>query len=130
MTVPQNRKVPVWSMSYFVFIIVILGLEKRTKLDWNTGFWIHWLVVTYCCIINNHRTQWLQLLSLPVLWTTVSPPYPQVPEPWIQPSAGRKYLGKNPESSKKAKFEFARLGNYSHSIYIVLTTIYIALTLY
>lgn len=35
-----------------------------------TGFWGHWFVVMYWCIINDHQTYWLQLLPLPVLCTT------------------------------------------------------------
>ena len=62
---------------------------------------------------------------------TVSPPYPQVPNPQSQPTAGRKCSEKkNPESSKKRNLNLPHAGNYLHSIYLVFTTVYIVLTLY
>ena len=61
--------------------------------------------------------------------STLSPPYPRVPHPRIQPSADRKYSEKNPESSKNQNLNLLA-GNYLPSIKSVFATIYLAFTLY
>ena len=49
----------------------------------------------------------------------------------IKSTTDQKYLGKTiPESSEKQNLNLPRAINYFHSIYIVFTTIYKALTLY
>ena len=63
--------------------------------------------------------------------TIVSPPYPQVPHLWIQPTLDQKYSGKDiPESSKKQNLNMPHTGSYLDSICIVFTTIYIAFRTY
>ena len=52
--------------------------------------------------------------------STVSPPYPQVLQPQIQPPQIQNIHFLIPEISKKGKLEFLCFSNYLHSISIVL----------
>lgn len=62
--------------------------------------------------------------------STGGPPYTWVLNVQIQTTTGWKYSGKKiPESSKKAKLEYA-MCRWLHTIYVGFTTIYIAFTLY
>ena len=55
---------------------------------------------------------------------TVGLPHLQLPHPGIQPTADWKYLKKNFQKvPKKQNLNFLYIGNYLHSIYIVLTII-------
>ena len=64
-------------------------------------------------------------LSWPLCFTyTFCPPYPLVPYLTIQPTADRKYLERKiPKCSQKQNLNLLQVGNYLHSIYIVLGSI-------
>lgn len=82
-----------------------------------------------CGSVLNVFRYHLFFIQTALLRQTVSPPYPPVPNPWIQPTKDWRYSGekKIPESSKKQNLNLLPVCNYLHNIYIVFTTIYIVL---
>ena len=57
-------------------------------------------------------------------------PYMWFPYLQIQPTTDENLKKKVPEKSKKQNLNLPPIANYSHSIYIVFKTIYIAFILY
>ena len=61
--------------------------------------------------------------------SAVGPRYLRVPYLWIQPPVNPRYLGTKTilESSRKQNLRLVLDGNYLQSVYVVFTTMYVAL---